>query len=133
MPKTRRGGRKYRARQQLLKLTTAPATARDSQYLGVESNYDKEYEQLFEFQRTIGMSSTRRDNNNNSSDRESIKWPRKLIPITIERTWLPPFDIKKEDPRRARYLEIRAEILHTQYDGATPAHWKAAQNPVRID
>lgn len=118
---------KKRARRQLIELSSEPVNSYEAQYIGVESYYDSEYEALFE---TSALNSLA-DRNNNES--ELVKWPTKLTAITIEHPWMPPCDINEKDPRRTRYLQIRAEILHKWYDASTPEHWGTAEHPMLLE
>lgn len=118
---------KKRARRQLIELSSEPVNSYEAQYIGVESYYDSEYEALFESSALNSLA----DRNNNGS--ELVKWPTKLTVITIEHPWMPPFDINEKDPRRTRYLQIRAEILHKWYDASTPEHWGTAEHPMLLE
>ena len=118
MPKTRRAGRKNQLRR-LLARYHQPNLNDFTNSIGVDYRSDPEYDRLFE----------RRDNNN----LVLAEWPAKLALIQLEAPSLPPFDIPESDPRRAKYLEIRAEILYEHYGGATPPHWGTASHPLTLE
>lgn len=52
-----------------------------------------------------------------------VEWRLHPVDLVVDYPWLPPLDILITDPRRERYTQIRAELLHRHYGGATPAHW----------
>lgn len=132
MPKTRRGGNKYYARSLYYKFKYAPVTETDSESLGTERVYfDLEYEAYFNpHLRTRKRKSIRKDIRIKSI--EYSPWPRELK-IVGNKPSLPPLSYPPGDPRRTRYLQIRAEILHTEYGASTPEHWGTAEQPIILE
>lgn len=121
MPKARRGGHQFYARSLYYKYKYAPATEADSEFLGTERIYfDIEYDAYFNscFQ-LKEIKPTRKDIRIKSI--EYSRWPRKLITVENKPS-LPPLDYIPGDPRVTRYLQIRAEVLHTEYGASTPEH-----------
>lgn len=132
MPKARRGGHQFYVRSLYYKFKYAPVTETDSEFLGTERNFiDTEYEAFFDplFQSNRAKP-LRKDIRVKSI--EYIRWPRKLVNIRNNPS-LPPLDYVPEDPRRTRYLQIRAEILHAEYGASTPEHWGSADQPIVLD
>ena len=125
MPKTRRSGRKNQLRRIFARLYQS-ASGSLLTNISVEERYDPEYEALFK----PGLLTPSFDKNNNF---KLAKWPSKLTLITIDHPGIPPLDIDEKDPRRTRYLQIRAEILHQWYDAPTPEHWGTEDHPVLLD
>lgn len=122
MPKTRRAGRKNQLRRLVARYYNS-ASNEFSPVIGAEYYNDNEYEELF----------NQSANRDRSKPITLIEWPSKLIPCTIEYPSLPSLKIPEDDPRRPRYLERRAELLHVHYGGATPEHWKADENVILLE
>lgn len=122
MPKTRRARRKNQLRRLIARYYHS-ASNEFSSLVGAAYYHDNEYEELF-------SRSANRDNNNHIT---LIEWPSKLTPVSIEYPSLPPLTIREDDPRRPRYLERRAELLHEHYGGATPEHWKTGENLTSLE
>lgn len=132
MPKARRGGHKFCARSLYYKYKYAPVTEADSEFLGTERVYcDIEYDAYFSpnFQ-LREIKPLRKDIRIKSI--EYRWWPRKLITLENKAS-LPPSEYTPGDPRATRYLQIRAEVLHTEYGASTPAHWGTANQPIILD
>lgn len=121
MPKARRGGHQFYARSLYYKFKYAPVTETDSEFLGTERNYlDTEYEAFFDSRFQLRRTKPIRKDIRIKSI-EYFRWPRNLATVRNNPS-LPPLDYVPEDPRRIRYLQIRAEILHTEYGASTPEH-----------
>jgi len=132
MPKARRGGHQFYARSLYYKFKYAPVTETDSEFLGTERNYiDTEYEAFFDSRLQLKRTKPIRKDIRIKSI-EYFRWPRNLANVRNNPS-LPPLDYVPEDPRRTRYLQICAEILHTECGACTPEHWGSADQPIILD
>lgn len=132
MPKARRGGHKFYARSLYYKFKYAPVTEADSEFLGTERNYiDAEYEALFDSHFQLRKTKPLRKDIRVKSI-ECFRWPHNL-PTIESNPSLPPLDYAPGDPRKTRYLQIRAEVLHIEYGASTPEHWGSADQPIILD
>lgn len=132
MPKARRGGNLYHARSLYYKYKYAAVTQADSEFLGTERTYfDIEYEAHFNPRfRVKEIKPMRKDIRIKTI--EYSRWPRKLKTVE-DKPSLPPLYYVAGDPRAKRYLQIRAEVLHTAYGASTPEHWGSANQPIILD
>lgn len=132
MPKARRGGHQFYARSLYYKFKYAPVTETDSEFLGTERIYlDTEYEAFFNPQVQLkGIKPIRKDIRIKSI--EYSQWPRNLTTLESKPS-LPPLNYAPGDPRKTRYLQIRAEVLHKEYGASTPEHWGTADQPIILD
>ncbi|EFN65108.1 hypothetical protein EAG_02066 [Camponotus floridanus] len=132
MPKARRGGHLYHARKLYFNYKYDPVTQKDSDLLGTERiNFDPEYEAYFDPRLAVKEVKTLRKDIRIKTI-EYFPWPRELKVIDT-RPFLPPLEYATGDPRRTRYLQLRAEVLHTAYGASTPEHWGTADQPIILE
>lgn len=157
MPKTRQGGRKIRLRRLNRLLHTSPLNP----HLGVEFEYASDLEYLNHLIANPACKADEKTSIENlTSVREEHAHPCVYVPLSKEESltayrasrtqryrlvsitqpifpdfpsWEWIHSIRKDDPRRARYAQRRAEILHLHYGAATPEHWGTASHPLEID
>jgi len=131
MPK-RRGGHQFYARSLYYKFKYTPVTEADSEFLGAERvHFDTEYEAFFNPRFELKETKPLRKDIRIKSI-EYTRWPRNLTNVGINPS-LPPLNYVSGDPRKERYLEIRAEVLHTEYGASTPEHWGTADQPIVLE
>lgn len=135
MPKTRRAGRKNQIRRLYREYKFAPAPKERNSWNTWTGEVGVEYNSSDPPAPTpIPTIEPKIITSDQNLDREShaVPWRYTLVPATIETPSLPPFDIPENDPRRTRYLQRRAELLHQFYDGPTPQHRGTSESPVII-
>lgn len=136
MPKTRRAGRKNQLRRLAAKIYNAPIHYANAELLGVEP-----VRPISDSPTSPGTPSFWEPTWYKAEEgiaRETQiyfhEWPARLTEVTgKEFPNLPPLTIPESDPRKARYLQRRAEILHEFYGGATPAHYGSASAPITLE